>query len=306
MKNLKLFCVTAVAALSMALTGCSGNSAAVEKMPLAYLRTEIPEIDTEGAEIELLNFEDPMEFSYSSKEADMLFKMEDGVWKDSITEEIPVDQDYFQTMAENFLNLKAVEKVEDKDMEQCGLESPQYSVYITDEEKGEAIIYIGNQADDGNYYMTLNEKDIFTIKQSVAESLNFEYDTLIIRDSLNITVTADQIQKVSVTEGGKTTGIKSSDKEAMEKIAEGLTNLKPMIFSSYLADEQDLASAELTGELRTTFYGEIKNGDKVQSITIYAGGYADLEEKYRYIQFDGSRMISIVQSEIINNILNIQ
>lgn len=306
MKNLKLFCVTAVAALSMALTGCSGNSAAAEKMPLAYLRTEIPEIDTEGADIELLNFEDPTEFSYSSKEADMLFKMEDGVWKDSITEEIPVDQDYFQTMAENFLNLKAVEKVEDKDMEQCGLESPQYSVYITDEEKGEAIIYIGNQADDGNYYMTLNEKDIYTIKQPVAESLNFEYDTLIIRDSLNITVTADQIQKASVTEGGKTTGIKSSDKEAMEKIAEGLTNLKPMIFSSYLADEQDLANAELTGELRTTFYGEIKNGDKVQSITIYAGGYADLEEKYRYIQFDGSRMISIVQSEIINSILNIQ
>lgn len=306
MKNLKLLCLTAAAALSMALTGCSGSSSAVEKMPLAYLRTEIPVIDTDGAEIELLNLEDPIEFSYSSRNADMLFKMEDGIWKDYITEDIPIDQDYFQAMAENFLNLKAVEKAENADMKQCGLNAPQYTVYITDGEKGDAVIYIGNQAEDGNYYVTVNEKDIYTMKQSVAESLNFDYDSLVVRDSLNITVSADQIQKASVAAAGKTTSVKSSDKETMTKIAEGLTNLKPVNFSEYLADTEDLAGVELTEELRTTFYAEIKNGDKVQSLTIYVGCYADPEEKYRYIQLDGSSMISIVTSETINNILNVQ
>lgn len=306
MRKLKVLCVTAIAALSMAMTGCSGSSAATEKMPLAYLRTEIPEIDTEGAEIELLNLEDPLEFCYSMKNADMLFSMEDGVWLDYIKPEVAIDQEYFWTMAENFLYLKAVEKVEGATMDECGLTSPQYSVFITDEAKGNIAIYIGNQADDGNYYVTVDERNIYTMKDSVVESLNFDYETLVVRDSLNITVTADQIKKATVTSAGKTTTIKTSDKETMEKIANGLTNLKPTVYSDFLADASELASVDLSEEKRITFYGEIKNGDAVQSLTIYAGCYADIDENYRYVQLDGSKMISLVPSEIIDSILNIR
>ncbi len=121
-----------------------------------------------------------------------------------------------------------------------------------------------------------------------------------------MTVSADDIQKASVTVRGKTTAYSSSDKEVMARIAEGICNLKPSEYSTFHASEQELYAAEISESDRTTFTAEIKNNGEVQALTVYVGTYADAESKTSYVQLDGSKMLAIVDSAIVDNLLNRQ
>ena len=310
MRNYKKFCLAAgIAVISLLAAGCQSSASGVSSapaVPLAQLRDEVVLPDTEGADIELLNLEKPIDYCYSSYNTDMIFKLKDGVWVDGLDSAIPIDQDRFQAMADNFLKLRAVSKAENSgDLDSFGLSSPAYTIYITDGGKGEVNISIGNQDDSGNYYVTLDESNVYTVKSSVVDSMVFDYDTLVIRDSLDLSLTADDIKKASVTKGGKTTNYKTSDKEAMARIAEGLSQLKPSEFASFHAVNQELEAAELSEDKRLTLNAEINNGGETQSITVYVGTFVDVMGERRYVQIVGSRMIAMVDSSIVGNLLNL-
>lgn len=83
-------------------------------------------------------------------------------------------------MADVFLNLRAVSEVENAgDLDQYGLDDADHSVYITDGEKGEKYLFIGDADPDGNYYMTIEgSENIYTIKPEALDALVFDYDSL--------------------------------------------------------------------------------------------------------------------------------
>lgn len=307
MRHLKVIYMTAAAAaISMALAGCSsGAGSTASKVPLFELHDGTVAADTQGADIEVLNLNNPRQFSYSKSDTDMIFKYKDGTWLDGMDDSIPIDQERFQSMADNFLHLKAVEEIEEPDsLSTYGLKTPQYSVFLNDADEGDVEISIGNQNDDGDYYASVDDMDFYVIKAETVDTLIFSYTSLVVRDSLNVNVTAADVKKASVTANGKTTTFKSSDSQAMTRIANGLTQLKPVRFSSFNASSQDLAYAELDEANRTVFTAEIVNDGETQSVTVYIGGHADAEEIWTYIQLDGSKMISMVESTIISELLN--
>ena len=300
-----LYRMAAVFTLAAALTGCSAGSGEAPAIPLFELRDGAVTADTEGADIEVLNLEDPKQMSYSRTDADMIFKYKDGSWRDGMDETIPIDQERFQSMADLFLNLRAVEEVDEPDaFRTYGLNSPKYQVFLEDGEAGDVEVSIGAQNEDGDYYAAVDEDDVYVIKAEAVEALIFDYNSLVVRDSLNLDVNAADVKKATVTSGGKKTSYKSSDKEVMNRIANGITQLKPVHFTSYHASAQDLAYAELDEANRTVFTAEIAVGGENRTLTVYIGGYADVDEKWNYIQLGGSDMISMIDSTIIKELIN--
>ena len=294
-KHVLLGALLLTAALSASITGCSSSGtkeSGSPKVEIAEIRDETVEPDFSGADIEVYSLNAPIDFDYSSADTDMIFKKKDGVWLDAMDSAIPLNQEKFEAMAQNFLNLHAISEIDSADTaSDYGMGNPVYTVTITDSEKGEITLSIGNKDADGNYYLS-DEKNIYLVKASTVDSLVFDYDTLVVREGLDIQVTAADLQNVSITMDGKTT------------IADGISNLKPFDYASYHVLNQELANADLTTDTRITFQAELTvNGEK-KSLTIYVGTYANPDQTYRYVQLDGSNMIMVVDNNIVLNLLN--
>ena len=166
MRKYNVLVLAAAAAMSAVLSGCSGNNGGVtsqaSKAPLTIIADPAQEDTNDGPEasIELLAFENPIDFSYSNYDTDMIFEKKDGTWLDGMESDIPINQERFEVMADHFLHLKAVSKVENPGaLEDYDMIHPPYSLYITDSEKGSADILIGKQDENGNYYATLDEEN---------------------------------------------------------------------------------------------------------------------------------------------------
>ena len=237
-KHVLLGALLLTAALSASITGCSSSGtkeSGSPKVEIAEIRDETVEPDFSGADIEVYSLNAPIDFDYSSADTDMIFKKKDGVWLDAMDSAIPINQDKFDAMARNFLNLHAVSEIADadgSDLSSYGLSEPAYTVTITDGEKGAITMDIGNQDADGNYYLS-DEKKIYTIKAATVDSLVFDYSTLVVRDGLDLQISPSDIQSVSITMDGKTTTISSSDTEAMTKT--GSTTSRHLIMRAIIS-----------------------------------------------------------------------
>ena len=310
MKQRTIVLGAGVMALGLMLAGCSGGKDAFSEAPqtgFKELRDEASAADMAGAEIQVLDLEKPIDFCYSSPEAEMLFKMEDGVWLDATDQDIPIDQERFQAMADAFLKLRAVSEAESTEAwDQYGLDDVEYSVYITDGEKGEKYIFIGDTDPDGNYYASIEgSEQVYTIKPEAVDALVFDFDSLVVRDSLDLTVAAGDIGKAMTIVDGKTVSYKTSDTEAMTRIAAGMSALKPQEFASFHATGPELTSAGLTEDQRMTLDVEFTNGGSTESLTVYVGNFVDVMGEKRYLQLEGSNMISIVEASVIGDLLNL-
>jgi len=301
----KIFLAAGIlAAVSMA-AGCSQSGASkAPGVPYLEMRGQVAAPDMSGADIELLNIETPIEFSYGNFEGDMIFRLKDGQWQNPMSKMDPINQEMVQNMADNFLKLHAVSQVENPGaMGEYGLDNPAYTLFITDADKGEINISIGSQAADGTYYLTMDESKVYTVKPETVESLVFDYPSLVVRETIDLTVAPEDIKSASFTLDGKTTKYKTSDAEKMAALADALSRLKPEDFSTYYATEDELVSCELTTEDRAMFTAEINNGGEVQSLTLYAGGYTDVDREYRYMQLDGSNMVAVMEAGILETLV---
>ena len=235
----------------------------------------------------------------------MTFDYREGVWLDGMDPSIPINQEKFQAMADNFLQLHAVSEVElPENLNDYGLGSPAYSLYITDSGNGAFDISIGSQDGAGNYYLLINDSELYTVLPATVESMVFDYDSLVVRDGLDLQVAAADIENAAVTIGRKSVSYDTKDTEAMEKIADGINHLQASAYASYNALEQELVSAELTEDFRTTFQAEINVNGETRSLVVYVGTAADVDNRQRYVQIDGSNMIMLVDTSVVNNLLN--
>ncbi|MCI8453849.1 MAG: DUF4340 domain-containing protein [Lachnospiraceae bacterium] len=313
MKTYRIFTLAAAVGVTLVLFGCgkkAGDGSAASTVPAVELTKLIDEAapaDTTGAGISLLNLENPIDFCYSSIDTDMIFKWKEGTWIDAMDTAIPLNQERFDAMAQGFLKLSALTKEEaPQELDSYGLDKPAFTVYITDSQKGETNIYIGDKDASGNYYITLDDGIIYTIPGSLGDSLIFDYNSLVIRDSLDLNVTAADLVSAVITAEGETVRYKSSDTEAMTRIASGISRLKPQEFASYHIQSQELVSAELTEDTRKTLQAELKVNGETRLLTVYVGGYANFEGTLCYVQLDGSKMIGVVEYELVSDLLNLQ
>ena len=186
-KHVLLGALLLTAALSAGLTGCSSSGtkeSGSPKVEISEIRDDVVEPDFSGADIEVYALNAPINFDYSSSDTDMIFKKKDGVWLDAMDSAIPLNQEKFEAMAQNFLNLHAISEIDSADTaSDYGMGNPVYTVTITDSEKGEITLSIGNKDADGNYYLS-DEKNIYLVKASTVDSLVFDYDTLVVREGL--------------------------------------------------------------------------------------------------------------------------
>ena len=114
MKRMKYAAYAAAAMLCLAMTGCSSGAqeSTAPRVEIAKIQDEVIEPNTEGADIQVLNLENPIDYSYSSSNTDMTFDYKDGVWLDGMDASIPINQEKLQAMADNFLKLHAVSSLE--------------------------------------------------------------------------------------------------------------------------------------------------------------------------------------------------
>ena len=148
-------------------------------------------------------------------------------------------------------------------------------------------------------------EEVYTIKPETLDALVFDYDSLVIRDSLDLTLAAGDIAKAVTVVDGKTVSYKTSDTEAMTRIAAGVTALKPQEFASFHATDPELASAGLTEDQRMTLDVEFSNGGNTESLTVYVGNFVDVMGEKRYLQLEGSNMIAIADAAVIGDLLNL-
>ena len=93
-KHVLLGALLITAVLSAGLTGCSSSGAKASgspKVDISKIRDEVVEPDFSGADIEVSSLNAPIDFDYSSADADMIFKKKDGVWLDAMDSEIPIN-----------------------------------------------------------------------------------------------------------------------------------------------------------------------------------------------------------------------
>lgn len=148
-------------------------------------------------------------------------------------------------------------------------------------------------------------ENIYTIKPEALDALVFDYDSLVVRDSLDLTASAGDLIKAVTVVDGKTVSYKTADTEAMTRIAAGMTALKPQEFASFHATGPELTSAGLTEDQRMTLDVEFSNGGNTESLTVYVGNFVDVMGEKRYLQMEGSNMIAIVDAAVIGDLLNL-
>ena len=137
------------------------------------------------------------------------------------------------------------------------------------------------------------------------DALVFDYDSVVGRDSLDLTASAGDLIKAVTVVDGKTVSYKTADTEAMTRIAAGMTALKPQEFASFHATGPELTSAGLTEDQRMTLDVEFSNGGNTESLTVYVGNFVDVMGEKRYLQMEGSNMIAIVDAAVIGDLLNL-
>ncbi len=302
MKKRKIFGISAIAAAMLIVTACSGSS--YPPVELSTITDPPVAVDYSRSDIEILDLDDPYDFWYSSPEADMLFRYKDGKWIDSIDTGIPIDQERFSSLADAFLHLKAKEQVAGADsIVSYGTDDSEYMIYITDNTQGYFEIAIGDTTPEGDYYARVNYGNIYIIDKTVFDALIFDYDSLVLRDSLDIDITAKDIESVSITVDGKTKKINSSDTDSKDMIAAAVSAIEPVEYVSYLATAEELVSADLTEDLRSTLDMVIDLDGEKKSLIIYVGCYADPYQLTRNIQFDGSDMIVLIDNEVALDLL---
>lgn len=124
--------------------------------------------------------EDIVSLKYGSSDANVMsFVKKDDIWYYETDETISLDQSSVESMVSVFTNLVAVRTLEEPDaLEDYGLEEAKYTLTLEDTSGNVTTVYVGN-AVDGNYYVTINEKEIeYTVGSSIVDSMQFNIESL--------------------------------------------------------------------------------------------------------------------------------
>lgn len=134
--------------------------------------------DTEET-IMVTDFDSLVSLEYTDGETTMSFVKEDDTWTWAGEEEISLDSDAVETIANVLAQVEAVRVLEGADeLSSYGLDEPAYIITMESESGTTLTLYIGDAVDD-NYYATTNDKVVvYTIGSSAVSNMEFDVTVL--------------------------------------------------------------------------------------------------------------------------------
>ena len=116
---------------------------------------------------------------YTNGETTMSFTKSADAWTVTDNDEINLDSDAVDTIADALSQVEAVRVLEGADeLSAYGLEEPAYTITLTTDAGSEVTLYIGNAIDD-NYYATIGDKVVvYVISSSAVDALEFDITAL--------------------------------------------------------------------------------------------------------------------------------
>ncbi len=145
--------------------------------------------------IMVTDFDALVSLEYTNGETTMSFVKEEGTWKVKENDEITLDSDSVETIANTLSQVAAVRVLEGADeLASYGLDKPAYTITMESETGVTMTLYIGEAAGD-NYYATTNDKVVvYTIGSSAASVLEFDVTTLEAEEETSEDTTEDAVE----------------------------------------------------------------------------------------------------------------
>lgn len=250
---------------------------------------------------------------------DLAFDLVDEVWVYSEDTSIPIDQTLLEAIISAYEGLIAErELVGAESLEAYGLDDDTaYAVTLTDADGNDTVFYVGNAAEDGNYYLTMGDKSsVYTVTSTVYSTTAYTITDMVVDDTFD-TATSDVMESVDITAGEETFTYTADDEGVFDTMATGLSSLS---FTSCVdangSEELDLYG--LDEESRTTWYMEYyvetevtsEDGEETTTetydvdATLYIGTFVESEALY-YVQVEDSNLVYTMDQETVDMLLNI-
>lgn len=267
----------------------------------------------EESQISVLDLESLSALSYTDHSAGttMSFTKDGDTWYVSNDRDIPLTQSYIETMEDTFCSLSATREISDPDaLSDYGLDSPAYTIELTDQDGTLTTVTIGDSAGE-DYYLAVNgqEDTLYTVESSVVSSMQYDLDTMVAKDDIP-SIGSGNLVQADITEKGTTTTYSSEDEEQTETIstiAGGYGAMSLTELASYHADAEELASfgldeaSRITVKLTYNESSEEESDEDPLTFTLYIGNTTD--DDTRYVQVQDSDLVYLVSSGILNNLL---
>lgn len=162
-----------------------------------YFATTLIPSDEEASEppITVTNMANVNALTYTDGETTLSFEKKDDIWS-LLDEDMGLDQDAMTDMVGTISSIQAQRKMEQPDeLSGYGLDKPQYTIDLSNEEGLKITLHVGALASDGNYYAKLEDKDtIYTINSTVVEALEFDQSALEVAEEEEVSTEEDSVE----------------------------------------------------------------------------------------------------------------
>lgn len=164
-------------------------------------KEEQEQAESEENRIWITDLDEVKEISYDNGNEKLAFIKKDGEWKYKEAEDFPLEQTYLTTLEETVSHLEATRKLEGGDeLEAYGLEQPQATVTVSDEEGNKTTLNIGNSVESEYYIFKEGEEIPYTIGASLYNEIqNNLYDMIQIEEFPDLT--EENILSVEIKNG---------------------------------------------------------------------------------------------------------
>lgn len=265
--------------------------------------------EAEKIQITDVDTDDVNGLSYTNGSAVMDFTKNDGTWHVKDDQDFPLSQSSIETMITSAGKLTAVRKLSDADeLSDYGLDQPEYTITLTDENGSKTELLVGNAAGEDYYVKAEGEDTIYTIDSALVQGLVFSKDDLLQMETFPV-ISTSAIEKVVITQNGTDTTYKSDnkdDEDAVDTIGGGLGAVSFKKCVDYSLTDEKLSQYGLDEASRTKVAVTYKDSSKKKQTAVFYIGKTTTEDNaaYNYVQLDGSKMVNLVAESTIKNVLN--
>lgn len=180
----------------------------------AARNAEIAAKESEAQSIEntinVITLGDAAKITYNNGSIDMSFSNDGEKWNYDYDSEFPVNQTRLDNFENGIIGLTATRKISEMDtMEAYGLDTPLYSLEITDTTGNVQTLMIGNQTGGEYYAMVLGRNEVYTISNFIVSFL--EYDLMDFVAEITVpSISTDNVSYIKVY-NGSTLELKKND-----------------------------------------------------------------------------------------------
>jgi len=256
------------------------------------------------ASITVSNVESVVKLTYASSSASYTYVKDNGVWYYDADRNFPVSQYYLDTMASEWGQADADRELVDGDSASAyGLDTPAYTIELTDDSGSVTTLYVGSAVGSDYYVSTGDKSKIYTVSSQFATYLSYTPDKLIQVDTFP-SVTSSTLKSVEITAGTAATSYNSDDDaEAIAGIAGGLSVFSTSKYASYYTVGDGLAAYGLDESSRTTVKFTYTKNDTDTDYTMYIGSLDSSGSNY-YVQLQDSSFVYTESASTVANILD--